>query len=55
MTNQGPPSENSKVIQIPSKTVGSIVGKRGENLKKLQKKSGCYLIQLALEDIPQTN
>ena len=50
----GKPSSNCKIITIPNDSVGLLIGKSGETIKKLIKDTFCKIF-IAMKEIPNSN
>lgn len=54
LTPYGPPSPDAYIIPVPNECVGLIIGKGGEEIRRLQQKCSAR-IQVAKKEIPGTN
>jgi len=41
--NRNPPDNPNKTIEIPSHSVGLVIGRRGDNIRKIIKRTGCII------------
>jgi len=48
----GPPSEGASVIKVPKDCVGLVIGRGGDTIKDLQRKSGATRVQVAADTAP---
>ena len=54
MTPYGAPSSSAYILPVPNDSVGLIIGKNGETIRRLQNESGAK-IQVAKTEIKDTN
>lgn len=53
-TPYGPPSENAYILEVPNECVGLVIGKEGETIKSIAKKSGALKVQVATSSAPNS-
>ena len=51
-TPYGPPSENAFILEVPNECVGLVIGKDGDTIKNIAKKSGAFKVQVATSSAP---
>lgn len=51
-TPYGPPSDNAYILEVPNECVGLVIGKEGETIKAIAKKSGAEKVQVATASAP---
>lgn len=51
-TPYGPPSMDARAISVPKDCIGLVIGKGGENIKRLQAQSGATKVQVAANNAP---
>lgn len=51
-TPYGPPSEDAYILEVPNECVGLVIGKEGETIKSIAKKSGAHKVQVATSSAP---
>lgn len=43
MTPYGPPDRNARILPVPNDSVGLIIGKNGETIRRLHRETGCKI------------
>lgn len=51
-TPYGPPSDNAFILEVPNECVGLVIGKEGDTIKNIAKKSGAFKVQVATSTAP---
>lgn len=51
-TPYGPPSDKAYILQVPNECVGLVIGKEGQTIKNIAKKSGALKVQVATSSAP---
>ena len=54
LTPYGPPSPYAYIVPVPNESIGLIIGKKGETIRRLQLDSGAK-IQVAKKEVEETN
>ena len=54
-TPYGPPSDNAYILEVPNDCVGLVIGKEGETIKLIAKRSGAIKVQVATCSAPGSN
>lgn len=53
-TPSGPPSENAYILEVPNECVGLVIGREGETIKSISKRSGAIKVQVATASAPDS-
>ena len=51
-TPYGPPSNDAFILEVPNECVGLVIGKEGDTIKNIAKKSGALKVQVATSSAP---
>jgi predicted PilT family ATPase len=51
-TPYGPPSDTAYILEVPNECVGLVIGKEGETIKNIARKSGAIKVQVATSTAP---
>lgn len=51
-TPYGPPSDSAYILEVPNDCVGLVIGKEGETIKSIAKRSGAFKVQVATANAP---
>lgn len=51
-TPYGPPSDSAYILEVPNDCVGLVIGKEGETIKNIAKRSGAFKVQVATANAP---
>lgn len=43
MTPYGPPDKNARILPVPNDSVGLIIGKNGDTIRRLHRETGCKI------------
>jgi len=55
MTPYGPPDRNARILPVPNDSVGLIIGKNGETIRRLHRETGCKIQVINIQILKLAN